>query len=67
MLRGTQSVLRTYPVSIVAKPENKGHRNVHIERRDEVLTVRFYYYYHLKRYRYDDVLLELEKVGINRR
>jgi hypothetical protein len=61
MLRGQQSITCRFPTSVVSKPEQKGHRNVHLTRRDEVLTVRFYYYYHLKRMRYDDILLELEK------
>lgn len=61
MLRGQQSIVKVFPVSVIDKPENKGQKSVHISRRDEVLTARFYYYYHLKRMRYDDILLELEK------
>lgn len=61
MLRGHQSTNLIYPTSVQSNPERKGHRNVHIERRDEVLTARFYYYYHIKRQRYDDILLDLEK------
>jgi hypothetical protein len=60
MIRGTQSVLSLFPTSIDTKTEQKGHRNVHIDRRDEVLTTRFYYYYQIRRMRYDDALVELE-------
>ena len=61
MLRGQQAVIAYFPNSIETKTDQKGHRNVHIDRRDEVLTTRFYFYYHIKRVRYDDILLELEK------
>lgn len=61
MLRGQQTIISFYPTSIEQKPQQKGHRSVHINRRDDVLTTRFYYYYHIRRIRYDDILLELEK------
>jgi hypothetical protein len=34
---------------------------VHIDRRDDALAARFYFYHHIIRKRYDDILLELEK------
>ena len=59
-MRGQHSLINNLPSSIEQKPEQKGQRNVHLDRRDDALAVRFYYYYHLLRIRYDDILLKLE-------
>ena len=61
MLRGQQTVASLLPSSIINKPQNKGHRNVYIEERNEALVHRYYYYNHIKRLRYDDCLINLEK------
>jgi hypothetical protein len=59
-MRGHNAICNTLPSLIEAKPEQKGQRNVHLDRRDDALAARFYYYYHIKQKRYDAVLLELE-------
>jgi hypothetical protein len=60
-MRGTTALTSLFPSSIEAKSEQKGQRNVHIDRRDDALAARFYFYHHIIRKRYDDILLELEK------
>ena len=60
-MRGSNAVVSIFPVSIETKPEQKGRRNVHIDRRDDALATRFYFYHHIKRLRYDDILLKLER------
>ena len=59
-MRGQQAITAIFPKAIEPKPEQKGHRNVHIDRRDDLLAARFYYYFHLKRWRYDDILSHME-------
>lgn len=59
-MRGQQAITSLFPKAIDPKPEQKGHRNVHIDRRDDLLAARFYYYHHIKRMRYDDILYQLE-------
>jgi len=60
-MRGQQAITSNFPSAIEAKPDQKGHRNVHQDRRDDALAARFYYHFHIRRLRYDDCLLEIEK------
>jgi hypothetical protein len=59
-MRGRAPIERIFPTSIESKPEQQGHRNVHLTRRDDAIAIRFYFYHHIKRLRYDDILLKLE-------
>ena len=59
-MRGQQAILSLFPSAIEPKPEQKGQRNVHIDRRDDALAIRFYYYHHIKRMRFDDIFIALE-------
>ncbi|HTK22398.1 MAG TPA: hypothetical protein VL442_22930 [Mucilaginibacter sp.] len=60
-MRGQTSIINQLPISVTSNPANKGFRNVHLDKRDDALAARFYYYHHIKRMRYDDILLRLEK------
>jgi hypothetical protein len=60
-MRGTNAIASIFPTSIESKPEQKGQRNVHLDRRDDAIATRFYFYHHIKRLRYDDILLKLER------
>jgi len=59
-MRGQQAIIKIFPSQIKPKTEQKGHRNVHMSRRDDALAVRFYYYYQIVRKQYEDTLLALE-------
>lgn len=59
-MRGAQAIAGIFPSAIDTKPEQKSHRNVFIDRRDDALAARFYFYFHIKRLRYDDCLLNME-------
>lgn len=59
-MRGQNAILSTLPALIETRPEHKGQRNVHLDRRDDALAARFYYHCHIKRMRYEAALLELE-------
>jgi hypothetical protein len=59
-MRGNQAFTSLFPTGIEPKPDQKGQRNVHLDRRDDALALRFYYYHHFERVRYDDILLKLE-------
>lgn len=60
-MRGQQAITSNFPSAIDPKPEQKGHRNVHQDRRDDALAARFYYHFHICRVRYDDCLLLIEQ------
>lgn len=59
-MRGVQAIVGLFPSSIESKSENKSQRNFYLEQRDDALAARFYYYFHIKRLRYDDCLLSME-------
>jgi hypothetical protein len=59
-MRGQNAIISIFDTSIESKPEQKGQRNVHLDRRDDALAARFYFYHHIKRTRYDDILIRLE-------
>lgn len=61
-MRGQQSLYSSlFPSAVSGDPNNKGRRNVLMELRDEALCSRYYYHAEIKRTRYDDCLLALEK------
>ena len=60
-MRGNTVLTSMFPTSVEDRLEKKGQRSVHLERRDDALAARFYFYHHFIRKRYDDILLELEK------
>ena len=60
-MRGSNAILSLFPSPIETHPEQKGRRNVHLDRRDDALAARFYFYHHIVRIRYDDILLKLEQ------
>lgn len=59
-MRGQNAILSVFKTPIESKPEQKGHRNVHLDRRDDALAARFYYHYQLKQKRYETALIDLE-------
>ncbi|MBS1526711.1 MAG: hypothetical protein JST19_13725 [Bacteroidetes bacterium] len=59
-MRGQNAICSALPSLIKSNPNQKGHRNVHLERRDDALAARFYYHYQLKQKRYEAALLDLE-------
>jgi len=62
MLRGQNTLFTNiFPSSIAPENNRQGRRNALIDKRDEALADRYYYYVHLKRSRYDDALLSLEQ------
>ena len=61
-MRGHQTLYTdVFPSSVTVKEESISKRNVHRDKRDEVLACRYYYHAHLMRRRYDDCLLNLEQ------
>jgi len=60
-MRGQKTITSIFPSAIETKPEQKGHRNVHQDRRDDALAARFYFHFHICRKRYDDCLLDMEQ------
>jgi len=60
-MRGNTALTSLFPTSVEGRLEKKGQRSVHLDRRDDALAARFYFYHHYIRKRYDDILLELEK------
>jgi hypothetical protein len=60
-MRGNVALTSLFPSSVETRPDQKGQRSVHLDRRDDALAARFYFYHHIIRKRYDDILLELEK------
>jgi len=61
-MRGHETLfLKIFPPSVDLEAAKKGQRNTQTERRDSVLTYRYYYWVHLRRKRYDDALSELER------
>lgn len=62
MQRGQYSLFTSvFPSAVESNPDNKGRRNVFLDKRDEALISRYYFYAQVKRKRYDDCLVELEK------
>jgi len=62
MLRGQQTLFTNiFPSSVKRDSDRKGTRNVFIEDRDIAIAHRYYYYIHIRRQRYDDTLVDLEK------
>ncbi len=61
-MRGQQSLYNDlFPSSVTTNPERFGKRNAFMNERDEALACRYYFHAEIKRRRYDDALLELEK------
>lgn len=50
-----------FPSALESKPNRKVTRNVFQEERDIAIAHRYYYYIHLKRHRYDDTLVYMER------
>lgn len=62
LMRGQYSLFTSvFPSAIETNPDNQGRRNVLLDKRDECLVYRYYYYGEIKRKRYDDCLSDLEK------
>ncbi len=59
-MRGYQVITSNFPTAVESKPEQKGHKSVHQDRRDDALAARFYYHFHILRKRYDDCLTDME-------
>ncbi|HVS92460.1 MAG TPA: hypothetical protein VHE59_10525 [Mucilaginibacter sp.] len=59
-MRGQKIIQSALQAPIEAKPLQKGHRNVHLDRRDDALAARFYYHYQIKEKRFERALLDLE-------
>ncbi len=61
-MRGHQTLYTSlFPSSVVVEAPRKGQRNVHLDRRNEVLASRYYYHAQILRRRYDDCLHHLEQ------
>ncbi|MBY0244489.1 MAG: hypothetical protein K2Q03_03440 [Sphingobacteriaceae bacterium] len=60
-MRGQTTLTSILPSSVTSDSQRKGQRNVLIYQRDEALAYRYYYYAEIKRLRFDDCLLKLEK------
>lgn len=61
-MRGQYSLFTSvFPSAIEVNPDNKGRRNVLLDKRDEALVYRYYFHGEIKRKRYDDCLADLEK------
>lgn len=61
-MRGLQSLFTNlFPASVNSETERKGKKGAHLEQRDKAIACRYYYYIHIKRCRYDDGLMNLEK------
>lgn len=59
---GQQALFTTiFPSKIEKDASRRGVCNIGTTRRDEALTYRYYYYIEIKRIRYDDVLVLLER------
>lgn len=61
MARGEIALTKILPTSLVINSANKGKRSVYMVERDNAIAARFYYLSHLRRLRYDDCLMRLEK------
>jgi hypothetical protein len=57
-MRGQLSLITALPSSIEPKPEQKGQRNVHLDRRDDALAIRFYFYYQLEFFITPNVIIQ---------
>jgi len=62
MIRGQKALYNSiFPSSITSEPANKSKRNTYIEERNDAMACRYYYHAQIRRLRYDDCLIELNK------
>lgn len=60
-MRGQQVIYQSlFGNTIIPKPQNQGKRNVFLDKRDEALVHRYYYYVSLLQFQYDNALLKLQ-------
>lgn len=60
-MRGQQVIYQNlFGNTITPKPQNQGKRNVWLDKRDEALVHRYYYYVSLLQFQYDNALLKLQ-------
>lgn len=61
MIKGSQTLTKIFPPSFQPEASRKGIGSIYTADRDACMAYRFYFYYQILRYRFDDAICDMEK------